>query len=154
MTLLIHPDSHLDHGLRAEHLEYIFTCFGDRHEFFIETIRLPKPLDLVPCALFGPLMGDEPIGHDDVTFRKREGRDWMSRLLVGARPRLKDTLTIIAGPHDDFVGALGQPHHIILYTSYGGPAAPREPGDPTLSPEEHEESKKFWGEHALAELDR
>jgi hypothetical protein len=41
---------------------------------------------------------------------------------------------------------------MILYTAFGGPAAPREPGDPSLDGNEAglAESKAFWAEHALS----
>lgn len=40
----------------------------------------------------------------------------------------------------------------ILYTAFGGPLAPREPGDPDLPAEERAESEAFWAEHALSSV--
>jgi len=52
-------------------------------------------------------------------------------------------VTIIAGPHEG--------HSCILYTAYGGPAAPREAADPYIeSEEEREASRAFWAVHALS----
>lgn len=44
-------------------------------------------------------------------------------------------------------------HGCILYTAFGGPAAPREMCDPTLPPALLDESKDFWGAHALSCLE-
>jgi hypothetical protein len=41
-------------------------------------------------------------------------------------------------------------HACILYTAFGGPLTPKEPGDATLSGEERQESFKFWSQHALS----
>ena len=42
-------------------------------------------------------------------------------------------------------------HACILYTSYGGPKAPREPGDLTIeSWEAIVEAREFWAQHALS----
>ena len=39
----------------------------------------------------------------------------------------------------------------MLFTAFGGPLAPREPGDPDMTDaKEIAESKKFWSEHALS----
>ena len=149
--LLITADSHLDHGLDSDHIGHILKTFRDRHGFFIETFRISPKMLLVPCALYGPLMGDEPIDEDEVVYRERPGRQYDSRILKGKNVRLRDQITVIAGPSDYFLGALGQPHHMVLYTAYGGPAAAREPGDPTLSVRERDESSAFWSQHALAE---
>ncbi len=61
-----------------------------------------------------------------------------------ARPnRPTRTLTVIAGPSDGKA--------CVLYTSYGGPCAPREPGDPGIPNWEGvQEARAFWAEHALA----
>lgn len=49
-------------------------------------------------------------------------------------------------------GALGpdEQDQLNCYTAFGGPLAPKEPGDPTLKPEERAKSEAFWREHALA----
>jgi hypothetical protein len=41
-----------------------------------------------------------------------------------------------------------QKHDCILYTAFGGPAAPQEPGDPGCK--DPEKSTTFWRDHALA----
>jgi hypothetical protein len=142
--MIITKDSHLDHGLTSEHLKLIFEQFGDRNEFFIETITIPAPLPLIPCLLFGPIMGDEKIDDLRVEWEKRGDRPYPSRILFGARPRLQSRLTVVCGPH--------QEHKCILYTAFGGPLAPKEVGDPTIatSPKDISASANFWAEHALA----
>lgn len=117
----LHPDSHLDHDLTARQLAHILQRFADRSAFFIETITLPEDLGTVPCALVGPATGAAPPPTDQVVLQKRGDRAWQSRIVfVWTMPRTRE-LTVIAGPHD------GQP--CVLFTAYGGPPAPPEPGD-------------------------
>lgn len=139
--LMICKAGHLDHGLTMEQLRWVLETFGDRSEFFIETVEMPENLGTLPCALYGPLMGDEPITDEQVHLRVRLGREWPSRMVE--RPvRGTRKVTIIAGPH------AGLP--CVLYTIYGGPPAPREVDDPDLPEADREEAKAFWSEHALA----
>jgi hypothetical protein len=137
----IHKDSHLDHGLSSEQLLYIINKFTGRTGFFIETIQLPTTLGSVDCGLYGPTMGDDPVPAIAVAYAKRVPREYTSRVIV--KPARKTQLvTVIAGPHDNLP--------CVLYTAFGGPKTPKEPNDPTLKPEEREESIAFWAEHALA----
>jgi hypothetical protein len=40
----------------------------------------------------------------------------------------------------------------VLFTAYGGPAAPREPGDSSIASwEELTQSRRFWAQHALSD---
>jgi hypothetical protein len=149
--ITITKDSHLDHALTDAQIAYILTTFADRDGFFIETITLPVDLGTVPCGLYGPTMGDEPIVDPEgallaligpaVRHAFRAGRSYTSRLCFG-RARPSRLLTVIAGPHD------GAP--CVLYTAFGGPLAPKEPGDPTLKETERAASEAFWNVHALA----
>lgn len=134
-----HKDSHLDHGLSEPVIEYLLTTFADRSAFFTATIELPPELGTVPCGLFGPLMGDPPV--TDAFYGRRNGRPYDSRLVRRPKRDVR-TVTVIAGPHD------GLP--CVLFTAFGGPMAPREPGDPALAPEQIPVSKAFWDDHALA----
>lgn len=137
----IDPKSHLDHGLIAEQVAHIRARFADRAGFFIESFTIPGPA--LPCALYGPVMGDAPIADSQVEWRPRAGRQYPSRILIGARPRPTQTCTVIAGPHGDLP--------CVLYTAFGGPPATRELNDPTLtSPPEIRGSQQFWAVHALA----
>lgn len=137
----IHGDSHLDHGLKAEHADYLAFQFRDRTAFFIETVELPQWLPAVQCALHGPKAGDAPVPEVECHYQVRGGRKGNSRL-CGRPVRQTRTVTVIAGPYE------GIP--CVLYTAYGGPLAPREPWDETLTEEQREEARAFWAEHALS----
>lgn len=140
MAMRITTDSHTDHALTPEHLEYILRRFGEREGFFIETVELPPQLASLPCGLYGPSMGDDPISDADVAMVTRGTRPNPSRLVYRA-PRPSRQMTVIAGPHEG---------ETILYTAFGGPAAPREPGDPSLEGDALAESRAFWATHALS----
>jgi len=133
-----HKESHFDHGLSAEQVEYVMKLFTDREAFFIETIELPEALGTVPCGLHGPLTGGAPVEESEVTYAKRGTRAWNSRLVDRPLQQMR-TVTVIAGPHDE--------HTCIVFTMYGGPLAPQEPGDPGCR--DVDASKAFWSEHAL-----
>lgn len=134
-------DSHLDHGLSQKQIAFILEKFADKSAFFMETIELPEALGTVPCGLFGPIVGDEPVAETDVTYKKRGDRAYESRL-VNRPARPTRQVTVIGGPHE------GEP--CVLYTAFGGPRAPQEPGDPKLSADNLDFAQKFWSEHALA----
>ncbi len=127
-----------------EHLRFILA--GDNWDAFrLETLTLPQGLPPLLCALWGPLMGDPPVLDAGVILEPRDGRPYASRL-VRKPSRPTRLLTVIAGPHE------GLP--CMLYTAFGGPLTPREPGDPTLPDADLAASKAFWAEHALACLER
>jgi hypothetical protein len=134
-------DSHLDHGLLTSHIDYLLWQFGDRSEFFVETLELPAELISLKCGLHGPATGGDPVPEDEVFYEKRGDRPGESRL---CRRDLIETrkVTVVAGPHD------GKP--CVLFTAYGGPCAPREPWDDSLTADQKAESEKFWHEHALS----
>ena len=124
-----------------EQLSYIEDRFSDRRSFFVETIELPESLGTVVSELFGPAMGDDPIPEDLVTYRHRDSLPYPSRL-IRREPRGSRLCTVIAGPYG------GYP--CVLYTAFGGPSSPREPGDPYLDSDALPEAEAFWSEHALA----
>lgn len=136
-----HAESHLDHGLSQAVVDHLFEKFAERSAFFLETVTLPPELGEVPCGLYGPIMGDQPIPEEEVYYAPRGERKYTSRL---TRKPARGTrqVTVIAGPHD------GLP--CILYTAFGGPLAPRELGDPELPVEKRAESEEFWAQHALS----
>lgn len=137
MTMIKHKDSHLDHGLTPAQVEYIFERFAKRDGFFVETFELPERLGTVPCNLYGPTMGDAPVL---AAYRVRRGNRLTATPTITAPVRQTRKVTVVAGPHD------GEP--CVLFTAYGGPAAPQEPDDP--SNKRSNEAAKFWSEHALA----
>ena len=149
---IIEGISHLDHGLLPMQVEYIQTRFADRTAFFIETVELPYGLGTVACNLMGPVTGCPPVLEEDVEYRVRGTRKCASRVIPINRVTLPSTrlVTVIAGPAGPEDG-LDHEEPCVLYTAYGGPQAPREPGDLNIrSWEELEASRAFWAEHALA----
>lgn len=177
---IIQGVSHLDHNLTAGQLAFIKERFQEREGFFIETFELPKELGTVECILVGPMVGMRPISEDDVEYMVRGNRKTASRMWLGpvngnhfiqptlplrgipTKPAAR-VITVIAGPHKVTCGCKlsgrrdcieceghGDVNETVLYTAYGGPCAPREPGDPNIkSWDELLESRKFWAEHAL-----
>lgn len=167
--MILHPESHTDHHLTPDQVDYILTRFREREAFFIETVELPEELGTVMCGLHGPAMGDAPVEDWEVTYAVRGGRAGPSRLCD--RPiRQTRLLTVIAGPHEEpcaFCRGTGWgergslpircnctdgkvSHACILYTAYGGASAPREPWDPSLDEAGKAESVAFWATHALS----
>jgi hypothetical protein len=166
--MIKHRDSHVDHGLTDAQIHYLLDRFADRQAFFVETITLPRELGTVPCGLYGPLMGDSAIREDEVTYARRGVRAWDSRL-ISLPARQQHEVTVIAGPHEetcarcsaaasawnllhratcpDCSGTQKIKHACVLYTAFGGPAAPQEPGDPGCK--DLAASATFWREHAL-----
>lgn len=138
----LHKDSHLDHALTQEHIDFLLTTFADRNAFFIATVDLPDHLAALPCSLMGPLVGDEPVPESEVKYVTRGERTWQSRTIECAYPRTSRKVTVIAGPHDG--------EACVLFTAYGGPLAPQEPGDPGCK--DKVASSEFWSQHALIEV--
>jgi hypothetical protein len=137
----ITKDSHLDHALTERQVDFVRGLIATFAEFKILTIDLPEELGEVPCVLHGPLTGEDPVRDEEAYFEKRGlGREGESRMC--RRPTIQTRkLSVIVGPHK---GAM------ILYTAFGGPVSPREPFDPSLTPDQKAESVKFWAEHALS----
>lgn len=139
--------SHVDHGLPTETLRYVVeTVEAERAAalgagLVIHTVTLPERFAPVPCSLVGPATGHEPVSDDRVRYEPRPPREYPSRL-VEHPPVPTREVTIIVGEHE------GDP--AVLFTAFGGPLAPREPGDPTLPEEQRAEAEAFWREHALA----
>lgn len=141
--LKIVSESHVDHGLCPEALEFILEQYKDRDGFFIDTFTLPMEFGVVDCALYGPIMGDDPVTalHWEVSYERRGDRKHLSRM-VNAPMRKTRKVTVIAGPHGE--------EPCVLYTAFGGPLAPKEIDDPTLKEEERPASAEFWRDHGLA----
>jgi hypothetical protein len=139
--LVVHKDSHLDHGLTEAHLQMLRDRFADREGFFIETFEIPAGLAALQCALHGPVMGDPDVPETECSYTLRNTGGRMRR--CRREPRDTRLMTVIAGPHD------GQ--SCVLYTAFGGPQAPRAPGDEDLKDEAQiAESNEFWSRHALS----
>lgn len=138
--IAIIPESHLDHGLAIDQLAeaLAFVELGP-YPVTVATVELPEAAGTVPCALYGPSMGDESVPESEVHYARRGDRAGESRLV--RRPvRQTRLVTVVVGPH--------QGRERVLYTAYGGPSAPREPWE--LSGDDKAESLAFWRDHALA----
>lgn len=139
----ITKDSHLDHNLSVGQLDFLKKHFANRTEFFAEAIELPEELGTIEVSLVGPETGATPVPEEDVLYTVRGDRKCASRVFRTPPKRPQSRLvTVIAGPHEE--------HACVLYTAYGGPKAPREPGDPYIgSWDELQEARRFWANHAL-----
>ena len=137
----ITKDSHLDHNLSEEVIAFICDKFAGRDQFFIERVEIPEEFGTVPCALYGPLMGDSPVMEEEVSYAPRGNRAYPSRMIN--RPMRKVSyITVIAGPHNGDA--------CILYTAFGGPLSEKEVLDPTVTEDGKQKSIDFWSEHALS----
>lgn len=139
--LTFSAESHLDHGLSPAHVVWLLHRFSDRDAFFIETAELPADYAPLRCALHGPLVGGDPVPESEVFYQVRGDRPGRSRGIARESQETR-LVTVIAGPTDD--------GSCVIYTAYGGPAAPREPFDPALEGDALAESEAFWEDHALA----
>lgn len=139
--MILHKDSHTDHAIPQSVVDYLLSLYAARAAFFIETIDLPTDLPTVQCGLYGPAVGDNPVDESQVFYAARGERAYTSRMIADVT-RATRTVTVIAGPHDG--------HPCVMYTAFGGPASPKEPGDPTVKPDEMEKCVAFWRAHALA----
>ena len=133
--IVLHADSHVDHGLPKSVidaiLKYRFEDGVHKHTF----------------SVLGGCFEDRLIEETDdnplvnVRWEPRPGRETRSR--VCDNPLTKTSLvSFIVGPHD------GLP--TVLYTAFPGIIAPKEPTDLSITPEEMEESIKFWARYALS----
>lgn len=140
--IAIVKDSHCDHNFDLLQIEYVLGQLSGAptDKVTVRQVQLPAGLGRVPCALHGPIMGQPPVPDSEVGLTHRGQRTWPSRL-VDRPVQMVPDVTVIVGPHE------GQ---LVLYTMYGGPQAPREPGDPMIPDAELAEARKFWAEHALA----
>jgi hypothetical protein len=128
---------HADHALGQAHKDLAEKVAAEKEGFFLVTLELPEDLPDLPCVLWGPVMGDPAIAESEVTRVKRSDDRPPSRVV--ARPTRPSRLMTV-------IGIGGE----TIFTAYGGPAAPREVGDPSMNEEEAKESAEFWAQHALA----
>lgn len=137
-------ESHI-HEINERQLAFVVDALKDRTGAFVVAVELPPELGTLPCKLYGPIVGDAPVldTDHDLVVGVRGTRQYTSRM-IRRTERPSRFATVIAGEHD------GEP--CVLFTVFGGPIAPREPGDPSLGDDvrAHAESKAFWAEHALA----
>lgn len=131
---------HKDHGLEAAHIELAEAHAASATGFFIATLELHSDVAPLSCGLHGPAMGDDPILDGEIEMVQRSADRPLSRL-CGRAPRPSRKMTVIG---------IGAGADSQIFTAYGGPAAPREPGDPDLTEAEAVASASFWSLHALS----
>ena len=136
MSFTVH---HADHGITPEQMEYIQASLRHSVEgdgFFIAQDRIPSELGTVPCGLYGPIMGDEPV--TDAIMERRGDRPYEDRMVDRPFRQVDYVQSIGIRDGDNFT----------LFTVFGGPLAPQHPEDP--SNRDVPASVAFWSEHALA----
>lgn len=143
--------SHTDHGLQPQHWGFLLDVAGSHVEecgdaliSLIRTVVLPEGCPDINNALYGPACGDPEVKDNEVVLESRNGRPWVDRMID--RPsRPSRLLTIIAVP--EWRGEEAG-RRLVVFTAYGGPAAPQNPADP--SNKDVEGARRFWSQHALA----
>ena len=129
---------HADHGITAAQMSHVQGSLSPDDGFFITQVRIPAGLGTVPCGLYGPAMGDEPVPEAEVENLARGDRAWTDRLVD--RPfRPVDYVQVIG---------VREGAKFTLFTVYGGPLAPQNPADPTNS--DPAAAREFWAGHALS----
>lgn len=136
MSFTVH---HADHGITDAQMAYIqgslrATVEGDG--FFIAQDRIPAELGTVPCGLYGPIMGDDPV--TEATMEVRGDRPYADRMVDRPFRQVDYVQSIGIRDGDTFT----------LFTVFGGPLAPQHPEDPNNR--DVPTSVAFWAEHALA----
>lgn len=133
---------HADHGIGLSVIEALVAQVKPTG-FFLKELELPKDAPDALSAIHGPIAGDAPVTDAEVTLKQRSPDRPPSRMVARAsRPTRKVTL----------IGNTTPEGGVVVYTCYGGPPAPREPGDPSLQddPAALAESQAFWAQHALS----
>lgn len=132
---------HADHGISQSTMQLLLDSAGLGEGFFLKTLWLPNGHPPVESLLYGPLAGDAPVPESEVIYKKRS-EDRPESRMVNLPRRTSKRVTIIG---------IAGPDGVTVFTCYGGEAAPREPGDKSLTDtKELQESKDFWAQHALA----
>ena len=134
------------HDLHDDHLEFLTSHPDVQKAMGPVTLPIPNHLPRLKSGLVGPSVGDPPVTQNTpgVHMANRGDERPDSRMIHGEH-RDTDKITAVVIPDPTEKGRKW------LVTGYGGPEAPREPGDPSLekgSPE-HKESVNFWNDHAL-----
>lgn len=140
------PESHLDHGVSERHIAWaigwvrIGIKLGRYAPDEVHVVTLDLPTESPELPGLWTALREAP--ESEVTYQVRPPRKYASRT-TNDRMAWTRHMTVVFGPHGSTPFA--------LYTAYGGPAAPREPGDPSIANmAELEESREFWTTHALA----
>jgi hypothetical protein len=134
---------HADHGIEQTVIQQVIDSLNLQPGFFLKTTTLPEGAPDAMNALYGPASGDAPVTAFDDVFYAIRSEDRPPSRMIDLPKRPTRMVTVIGMVEDD---------GITVYTIYGGPAAEREPGDPTIAndPELVKSAKAFWSQHALA----
>ena len=114
---------HADHGITDDQMAHIQASLAasvKEDGFFIVEGKIPTELGSVPCGLYGPAMGDEPVADHSVIMEERGDRPYADRMLdAPSRPV-------------NYVQSIGirEGTKFTLFTVYGGPLAPNTPKTP------------------------
>ena len=145
--------AHDDHGLTDAHVSLLqnspeIAAIED-DTFVLVVLPLPDGVPSLPCALYGPSVGDAPVSDSDVTFEVRGDRGGASRLVD--RPHRPARNMVVCGMKG---GA--------CFTAYGTGASEPSPMELWDAENKHakglfgvsaadvERSRAFWAVHALA----
>ena len=143
--------AHDDHGLSDGHVDAVMAdptiAAMPEGGFVLTVIDIPEGLEALDCALYGPEVGDAPVGDAEVTLEARGGRAGPSRLVD--RPHRPARRMVV-------VGIKGG----VCFTAYGTRAkdpSPMEPwdadrkcADGKIPEDERARAHEFWAAHALA----
>jgi len=140
----INIGTYKDNCVSKHILDWLLESFSSLQETCTKTIELPQHLGEIDCALYGPLMGDEPILEENVFYVNRGRRQYKSRM-VKLPFRKTKYLTFIVAYNN-------RQKEFVLVTVFGGKLAAKEPNDLSLKTiEEQQQSIDFWSKHALSE---
>lgn len=135
---------HSDHSVSDAHLSWALDQVAAEgvQGFFLRTFTLPENLSDLTCGLHGPTMGDAAVPESECEMVQRGERPNLSRLCN--RPARNDRRISIIGIRDESGWQ--------VFTTFGGPCAEREVGDPSLAadPAAFAASESFWAVHALS----
>jgi hypothetical protein len=178
MPLKIIADSHVDHGLKKSVVDWIVRQFETEEggRVIVRTFEIPAEYGAVPCGLYGPEMGDDPVPEyrtltdavhwetataqppeelaEEVLLSTEDKEHTANAGWIGINRGSRSWPSkIVPLPHrmTDKLTVVAGPvgdEPLVWFTAYGGPEAPQEPGDPNCHDKEF--SGKFWQTHALA----
>jgi len=135
---------HADHEVSTATIEWAVSHINPQG-FFLRTLELPEGHADLMNALWGPVCGD-PSMEGESYIKVRDPNDkWRPETPFVKRAARPTRLLTIIG--------VAEGEDVKVFTAYGGPAAHRVPGDPSLVPgtAEHAEAVAFWKTHALIE---
>ena len=144
---------HDDHNVNLDHLAFVQThpeLLKEEHgKFVVKLFTIPKNMEAIPSALYGPSAGDSIIPDEDVIYQKRvicdacgNKRRGYSRMIdMPTRPARNIVV----------VGIIGV-KAITIYGTQANAPSPKEDWDSACSDsvENYKYSKEFWSMHALS----